>query len=89
MPNTAEFNKCLTAAQNALSANESLVQFRLGDPIMGRPDYITRYKAYVGVLDPSNTSVTSKRIFLITLSSNTQQVGVDTTTDPSTVTDIW
>jgi len=75
-----DFLACLAAAQNTLAANESIVQFRLGAPQMGRPDYFMRFKAYVGVLDPSSSSVTGKRNFLVTKSSNTGTIAIDTAT---------
>ncbi len=86
---TAEFHECLAAAEADLGDNESVLQFRLGAPIMGRADYITRYKAYVGTLDPSNTTASNKRTFLVTKSSNTGVVALDKQTPMDSVPDVW
>jgi hypothetical protein len=46
---TDTFHKCLTAAQNALHPNESVIKFCMAKPATGRLDESTRYKVYVGV----------------------------------------
>ncbi len=84
-----EFHECLTAAENSLAANESIVQFRLAQPQMGRPDYLMRFKALVGILDPSDSSLSSKRCFIVAKSSNTGVVEIDTTTPCDSIPDVW
>jgi hypothetical protein len=86
---SAEFHECLTIAENSLAANESIVQFRLAVPDASRADYFMRFKAYVGVLDPSNSSITAKRCFVIKRSSNTGAIVVDTTVQCDSLTDVW
>jgi hypothetical protein len=84
-----EFHECLTAAESSLSANESIVQFRLGTPEMSRADYFMRFKVYVGVLDASSSFLTTKRCFIVTKSSNTGVVAIDTTTQCDSIPDVW
>lgn len=86
---TAEFHECLTAAEGDLAPNESVLQFRLGAPIMNRADYTTRFKAYVGTLDPSNTSASNERTFIVTKSSNSGLVTLDKVTPVNSVPDVW
>jgi hypothetical protein len=84
-----QFHECLTAAENSLAANESIVQFRLGQPEMGRADYFMRFKVYVGALDASNSSVAAKRCFIVTKSSNTGVVAIDGATQCDSIPDVW
>jgi hypothetical protein len=55
---------------------------------MSRADYFMRFKVHVGVLDPSNSSISAERCFIVSKSSNTGVVAVDTTTNCDSIPDI-
>lgn len=84
-----QVRECLAAAEQDLSPDESIVQFRLADPQMSRADYIMRFKAFVAVLNPSSTASESKRCFLVTKSSNTGAIAIDKITDCNSISDVW
>jgi hypothetical protein len=84
------FNACLAFAVQQLQPNESVVQFKLAQPLaIGRADYLTRFKACVGVVDGSASSVSNERCFLVTNSSNFGTIAIDTETACDSVPDVW
>jgi hypothetical protein len=84
------FNDCLAFAIQQLQLNESIVQFKLAQPLaVGSADYLTRFKACVGVVDGAAASVSNERCFVVTKSSNFGTIAIDTTTACDSIPDVW
>jgi hypothetical protein len=83
-----QFTECLNAAEQELQPDESIIQFRLAQPLMNRADYIMRFKAVVAVLDASESSVVRSRCFIVNKSSNSGQVSIDNSTACESISDV-
>ena len=69
--------KCAEIVEAELQEGERILSIVLGTPVMSRADYITRFRVNVGKGNPSWTSITESRCFVIGISSNTGKALLD------------